>query len=85
MVSVEECYEPLPLPAPSSACAGLVREAERELAAFLLAVKEVHGPHRVNIAAEHWMQALNGICLSRLTSRESFRMVTLSATSTLCH
>lgn len=70
---------------PSSSCADLVTEAERELTAFLIAVKEVHGLHRVNIALEHWMQALNQVSLSSLASKESFRKVTFSAVSALCH
>ncbi len=69
---------------PCSNFTDLVTEAERELTAYLIAVKEVHGPHSVNMAAEHWMQALDEICLSNLNPKESFRRVTFSAISTLC-
>jgi hypothetical protein len=82
MASVDQCYEVLAIPI--SACAGLVTEAGRELAAFLFAVKEVHGSHCVNIAAEHWMQALDKIHLSKVKSQESFQGAELSAASTLC-
>ena len=63
----------------------MVTEAERELSAYLLAVKEVHGPQSVNMAAEHWMNALNEICLSKTTAKEPFRVVTYSALSSFCH
>ena len=83
MISVEQRVASQSVPSP--ACADLVTEAERELTAFLIAVKEVHGLRSVNIAIEHWMQALDQICLSSLASRESFRKVTFSAVSALCH
>jgi len=41
-------------------------EAERELTACLIAVKEVHGPHSVKMAAEHWIEALDEIFLSNM-------------------
>jgi 3-dehydroquinate dehydratase len=83
MICAEKDYEQQS--APCSTYADLVTEAEREMTAYLIAVKEIHGPHSVNIAAEHWIQALNEICLSNLKSKESFRRVTFSAVSTLCH
>jgi hypothetical protein len=70
---------------PCSDAADLVTEAERELAAYLLAVKEVHGPNSVNMAAEHWMKALDEICLIKTTAKEPFRVVTYSALSMFCH
>lgn len=83
MVCAEQNYKPQS--APCSTYADLVTEAERELTAYLTAVKEIHGLHSVNIAAEHWIQALDEICLSNLNPKESFRRVTFSAVSTLCH
>ena len=83
MMSAEKNYEPQSVPC--STYAELVTEAERELTAYLIAVKEVHGPHSVNIAAEHWMRALDEICLTNLNPKESFRRVTFFAVSTLCH
>ena len=70
---------------PCSDTPDMVTEAERELAAYLLAVKEVHGPQSVNIAAEHWMKALDGMCLSITTAKRPFRAVTYSALSSFCH
>jgi hypothetical protein len=60
-------------------------ESERELIACLTAVKEVHGPHSVKMAAEHWIEALDEIFLSNMNPNVSFRRVTFSAVSTLCH
>jgi hypothetical protein len=56
-----------------STYADLVTEAERELTAYLIAVKEIHGLHSVNMAAEHWFQALDEICLSNLNPKEPFQ------------
>jgi len=83
MICAEQNYKPQS--APCSTYADLVTEAERELTAYLIAVKEIHGLHSVHIAAEHWMQALDEICLSNLNPKESFRRVTFFAVSTLCH
>jgi hypothetical protein len=82
MISVEQRVASQSVPSP--ACADLLTEAERELTAYLTAVKEVHGLHSVNNAIEHWMQALDQISMSGLASKESFRKVTFSAVSALC-
>jgi hypothetical protein len=65
--------------------AGLFRDAERELSAFLSAVTEVHGPQCVSTAASHWMRALDDVCLSNSASGECFRKVTLAAAVSLSH
>lgn len=74
-----------PQSVPSSTCVDMVTEAERELTAYLFAVKEVLGPESVNMAAERWMQALDEICFSNLAAKEPYRRVTYSAVYTLCH
>ena len=71
-------------PSPLS-CFDLITEAEKELTAYMFAVKEVLGPESVNMAAERWMQALDEMCFSNLTTKEPYRRVTYSAVSTLCH
>jgi len=63
----------------------LLTEAERELTAFLFAVTEVHGPHCVSKAAEHWMRALSTASLPNPASKECFRGVTFSAVASFCN
>ena len=82
MNALQEVEEQL---APSVSCIDLVTEAERELTAYLFAVKEVLGPESVNMAAERWIQALDEICFSNLAAKEPYRRVTYSAVSTLRH
>jgi len=83
MMSVEQDLAPQ-----SAACRakdGLIKEAERELSAFLTAVTEVHGPQCATTAAKHWMQAFEDICMPNLASKECFRRVTFAAVATLYH
>ncbi|MGA2886650.1 MAG: hypothetical protein ABSE51_01260 [Terracidiphilus sp.] len=70
---------------PCRANVALITEAEKELSAFLLAVTEVHGPQCAAVAAMHWMQAFENICLPSLASKECFRRVIVAAVISVCH
>ena len=83
MMTLEQHFEPKTVSC--SANTSLFTEAERELAAFLSAVTEVHGPQCVTKATEHWMRALEDIYLPSLGSKECFRRVTFAAVASLCH
>jgi hypothetical protein len=78
MKALQDVDQPFP-------CIDLITEAEKELTAYLSAVKEVLGPESVNMAAERWLQALDEMCFSNLATKEPYRRVTYSAVSTLCH
>ncbi len=65
--------------------AGLFTEAEKEMSAFLFAVTAVNGQQCVTTAAEHWIQALEGVCPSTFVPKDCFRKVTLEAVVSLNH
>jgi hypothetical protein len=77
--------EVAPMAIPCHATAGLLTEAERELAAFLSAVTAVHGQQYAMTAAKHWMRALEDVCPPAFPSNECFRKVTLAAAVSLCN
>jgi len=72
-----------PQTVPCTASAVLISEAEREFSAFLSAAAQVSGPHSVAKAAEHWLQAFDGMHLPRKASSECFRGITVSAVISL--
>ena len=80
MMNVEERVAPRAVSCHPDA--GMFREAEKELSAFLSAVALVRGQQCVTIAAKHWMQALEDACPSNFPSRECFRKITLAAVIT---
>jgi len=61
----------------------LMKEAGRELAAFLLAVEQTQGATYVEIAGAIWIQALMHQPSSDFSSHSSFRRVTVEAASSL--
>ena len=64
-------------------CTDLMTAAERELAAFLDAVTELYGAEEAELAAEIWLDELQG--MNRLPGREGrdWRKVTISALARL--
>jgi hypothetical protein len=61
----------------------LFSEAERELTAFLSAVKVISGPYQVTDAARQWLQVLDDVNLPNEPSEECFRKVTLTEVASL--
>jgi len=61
----------------------LIKEAGRELAAFLLAVEQTQGAGYVEMAGTIWLNALTNQPESDSTTISSFRRVTVEASSSL--
>jgi hypothetical protein len=56
----------------------VMNRAERELAAFLRAVKELFGPEQAELAVEDWLQEFVAISGQPVATRE-WRRVTVNA------
>jgi hypothetical protein len=65
-----------------SACADLMAMAQRELAAFCSAVRELFGREQAELAAEEWLGELNAT-RSLPSSTRHWRRMTLKASTRL--
>jgi hypothetical protein len=81
MSTMEQCF--IPVTDPCVANAGLFLEAEKELAAFLSAVTQIHGAKYVSAAAKHWIQSLDKVYVPSLVSKECFRKVTIETAAAI--
>lgn len=61
-----------------SACAEIMKMAERELAAFFSAVKELFGMEQAQLAANDWLQELETTSALPAAIRE-WRLITIKA------
>jgi hypothetical protein len=69
----------------SLACAGQVHFAERELASFIGAVKELFGPEQALLSADDWLDESELMdCAPRSTNRD-WRAVTVAASARLAN
>ena len=69
----------------SLACAGQVDFAERELASFIGAVKELFGPEQALLSADEWLDESELMdCAPRSTGRD-WRAVTVAASARLAN
>jgi hypothetical protein len=65
--------------------ANLIIQAERELAAFARAVRELFGPEQANLSSAEWIDELESLnwCAGPVAS--DFRRITAAASSRLAH
>ena len=63
-------------------CADLIRAAERELAAFLCAVRESYGPEQAVFSAEDWLAEFESLDCSSEVGAE-WRRITIAAAAQL--
>jgi hypothetical protein len=63
-------------------CSDLMTKAERELAAFFSAVKELFGPEQARLSAEDWLNELVGMNGLPASTRE-WRLITLEVAARL--
>ncbi|HTZ74468.1 MAG TPA: hypothetical protein VMB47_11140 [Candidatus Aquilonibacter sp.] len=63
------------------ACADVMKAAERELASFFSAVKELFGPEQAELAARDWVQELQATDVPAATT--DWRQLTINAAKRL--
>ena len=65
--------------------ANLVILAERELAAFAGAVRELFGPEQARVSAGEWIDELKSLSCSARSGVSDFRRITIAASARLAH
>ena len=65
--------------------AHLILLAERELAAFAIAVRELFGPEEASLSTEEWIDELESLHWPVGPGASDFRRITVAASSRLAH
>src|SRR5579863_1735437 len=68
-----------------SICQEQMRMAERELSAFISAVKELHGPCRARLSAVDWLDELELIDVQPVSTGRHWRAITIAASALLAN
>ncbi len=68
---------------PDRPCADLVSSGERELAAFISAVKDLYGAEQARLAAKEWIGAIPLIDCYSTSPARTWRMVTITVMTRL--
>jgi len=69
----------------NSICKAQTQMAERELSAFISAVKELHGPEQAQISAVDWLDELDLMDSQRGSTSRDWRAVTIVASVRLAN
>ena len=67
----------------NSNCACLLSMAERELGAFLSAVRDLYGPEQATISAEDWLDELESMDHVPGSATREWRWITIAAAARL--
>lgn len=65
--------------------ANLIILAERELAAFATAVRELFGPEQASVSAVEWLEELESLNWPARLGASDFRRITTAASARLAH
>ena len=69
----------------NSICKEQTQMAERELSAFISAVKELHGPEQAQLSALDWLDELDLMDSQRGSTSRDWRAVTIAAAARLAN
>ena len=69
----------------NSICEGQAQMAERELSAFISAVKELHGPDQARLSSADWLDELELMDSQPGTTGRQWRAVTIAASARLAN